>query len=184
MGDPGRHGSFFKHLKKRISMRGLRHLMPAIQSVFPGAGVISSFIGDPGPKTVAKQQAKRHMSHPKQKHVAGHPAARKPSHAHARTEHGSFAAAHPGLTGLGKAAIGGIPLIGGLGQEALGQLAGMGGGAGAVPGMFPGHRHRSMKVTNPKALRRAMRRVEGFAKLARKTISFTHHVRIKHRRKK
>jgi len=43
------------------------------------------------------------------------------------------------------------------------------------------HRHR-MRVTNVKALRRAMRRVQGFAKLAHKTISFTKRVHMRKRR--
>lgn len=40
-------------------------------------------------------------------------------------------------------------------------------------------RNRRMNVANPRALRRSMRRVKGFEKLARKTISFTKRVRIK-----
>jgi hypothetical protein len=42
----------------------------------------------------------------------------------------------------------------------------------AAAGMDP-RRRRHMHVTNPKALRRALRRVGGFAKLAKKVISFT-----------
>jgi hypothetical protein len=42
-------------------------------------------------------------------------------------------------------------------------------------------RHR-MRVTNVKALRRAMRRVQGFAKLAHKTISFTKRIHMRKRR--
>ena len=40
-------------------------------------------------------------------------------------------------------------------------------------------RNRRMNIANPRALRRSMRRVKGFEKLARKTISFTRRVRIK-----
>ena len=40
-------------------------------------------------------------------------------------------------------------------------------------------RNRRMNVANPRALRRGMRRVSGFEKLARRTISFTKRVRIK-----
>lgn len=47
----------------------------------------------------------------------------------------------------------------------------------------PRRRHR-MRVTNVKALRRAMRRVTGFAKIARQTIGFTHRVKMKRRRRK
>jgi len=40
-------------------------------------------------------------------------------------------------------------------------------------------RNRRMNIANPRALRRGMRRVKGFEKLARRTISFTRRVRIK-----
>jgi len=40
-------------------------------------------------------------------------------------------------------------------------------------------RNRRMNVTNPRALRRAMRRVQGFEKLAKRTISFTKRTRLK-----
>jgi len=40
-------------------------------------------------------------------------------------------------------------------------------------------RNRRMNVANPKALRKAMRRVQGFEKLAKRTISFTKRVRMK-----
>jgi hypothetical protein len=45
-------------------------------------------------------------------------------------------------------------------------------------------RYRRMHVTNVKALRRAMRRVQGFAKIAKNTITFTHAHHLKHRRKR
>lgn len=40
-------------------------------------------------------------------------------------------------------------------------------------------RNRRMNVANPRALRKGMRRVQGFEKLARRTISFTKRVRLK-----
>lgn len=40
-------------------------------------------------------------------------------------------------------------------------------------------RNRRMNVANPRALRKAMRRVQGFEKLAKRTISFTRRTRIK-----
>jgi len=43
-------------------------------------------------------------------------------------------------------------------------------------------RNRRMNVANPRALRRSMRRVQGFEKLARRTISFTRRVRMKKRK--
>ena len=54
-----------------------------------------------------------------------------------------------------------------------------------MPGQRTGMRkRRSMNVTNQRALRRAMRRVEGFAKIAKRTISFTKRVKIKSRRRR
>lgn len=44
-------------------------------------------------------------------------------------------------------------------------------------------RYRRMNPLNPRALRRSMRRVQSFAKFARKTISFTQRVKMKKRRK-
>jgi len=43
-------------------------------------------------------------------------------------------------------------------------------------------RNRRMNIANPRALRRAMRRVQGFEKLARRTISFTRRVKMKKRK--
>ncbi len=40
-------------------------------------------------------------------------------------------------------------------------------------------RNRRMNIANPRALRRAMRRVQGFEKLAKRTITFTKRVRMK-----
>ena len=40
-------------------------------------------------------------------------------------------------------------------------------------------RNRRMNVANPRALRRAMRRVQGFEKLAKRTIVFTRRTRMK-----
>jgi hypothetical protein len=85
---------------------------------------------------------------------------------------GRMVAKHPVLSAAGAAAV-------------LG--AGMGAGAEkmAMPGV-PIHgmhisrktgrmvRNRHMRVTNPKALRRALRRAHGFARLAMKTIHLVH----------
>lgn len=42
-------------------------------------------------------------------------------------------------------------------------------------------RNRRMNIANPRALRRAMRRVGGFEKLAKRTIQFTRRVKLKKR---
>ncbi len=84
---------------------------------------------------------------------------------------GSMIAKHPVLSAAGAAGTIGI-----LGGHKLGSL-----------GMVPAGRHglhlnrrgqmvrnRHMRVTNPKALRRAIRRTSGFAKLAMRVIHLTH----------
>ena len=43
-------------------------------------------------------------------------------------------------------------------------------------------RNRRMNIANPRALRRSMRRVQGFEKLARRTITFTRRVKMKKRK--
>ena len=86
------------------------------------------------------------------------------------------------------------PSMPGVGQvigQAVGAAAGAYVGARPMGGLCPSGYHpakdgsgrcvrnRRMNVANPRALRRSMRRVKGFEKLARKTISFTKRVRIK-----
>ena len=70
----------------------------------------------------------------------------------------------------------------GAAVEVLGGLLEEAGGAGRRGAR--GGRRRRMHVTNVKALRRAMRRVHGFAHLARKTIGFTKRVHMKRTRRK
>jgi len=85
---------------------------------------------------------------------------------------GRMVAKHPVLSAAGAAAV-------------LGTGLGAGGEALMAPGVAPhgmhmsrktGHlvRNRHMRVTNPKALRRAIRRTHGFARLAMKTIHLVH----------
>ena len=71
-------------------------------------------------------------------------------------------------------AAGGAAAIG-LGGVGLGR---MGMHTGAMKGFHMNKhgkmvRNRRMRVTNPRALRRAIRRAHGFARLARKVLSFT-----------
>lgn len=79
---------------------------------------------------------------------------------------GRMLAKHPVLTAAGAAG-------------ALGAVAGHGSRAGAGMGSAPsgmaglGRRRRRMRVTNPKALRRAIRRAEGFKRLALRVLKFT-----------
>jgi hypothetical protein len=74
--------------------------------------------------------------------------------------------AHPVLTAAGAAGLGGI--ASGVAGVATGKLLAR---RAAAAG---GRRHRRMRVTNPKALRRAIRRTQGFAKLAMRTIHLVH----------
>lgn len=68
------------------------------------------------------------------------------------------------------------PALSAAGAAGAIGLAGMGGAALARRGMHvPGQkRHRRMNVCNSRALRRAIRRTHGFAKLAMKTIHLVH----------
>ena len=77
------------------------------------------------------------------------------------------------------------------GQPPPVAAAGPGGpGAGMIPSGYhyakdgSGRlvRNRRMNVANPRALRRSMRRVQGFEKLARRTIVFTRRVKMKKRK--
>jgi hypothetical protein len=85
---------------------------------------------------------------------------------------------HPVLTAAGAA---GVLLGGGAGMERMA----MGGGAACPKGFHPCKsrhgcrkgpcvRNRHMRVTNPRALRRSLRRAHGFAKLAMRTIHLVH----------
>jgi len=85
---------------------------------------------------------------------------------------GRMVAKHPVLSAAGAAAV----LAGGMGAGVESMMA---------PGVAPhgmhisrktGHlvKNRHMRVTNPKALRRAIRRTHGFARLAMKTIYLVH----------
>ena len=70
---------------------------------------------------------------------------------------------HPVMTAAGAAGI-----VGAAGGATL-MHAGKGGRM-----RLAGGRHKRMRVTNPKALRRAIRRTQGFAKLAMRTIHLVH----------
>lgn len=74
---------------------------------------------------------------------------------------------HPVMTAAGGAALGGA-VSGATGAMVAGRM-------GRRGALAPGaRRHRRMRVTNPKALRRAIRRTHGFAKLAMRTIHLVH----------
>jgi hypothetical protein len=79
--------------------------------------------------------------------------------------------AHPVLTAAGAAGVAGA----GAGLVA-GKMGGTPAAArmGGARGAGGGGRRRRMRVTNPKALRRAIRRTTGFAKLAMRTIHLVH----------
>ena len=89
---------------------------------------------------------------------------------------------HPVLSAAGAAGMAGAGagVMGSrMGSPAAAGRASAGRMSRGVSGGF--RRHRRMRVTNPKALRRAIRRTTGFAKLAMKTIHLIHpkkHVRF------
>lgn len=98
----------------------------------------------------------------------------------------------PGGTSIG---MGYQPTVGGAGGRRLPPYTASGpgvlpyGGTGVPPGMMPSGYHyakdgsgrivrnRRMNVANPRALRRAMRRAQGFEKLAKRAINFNKRVR-------
>jgi len=96
----------------------------------------------------------------------------------------------------GGTSVGGQFLVPGQGRlppftaTGAGVLPAGGRGGGMVPsgyhyakdGSLRIVRNRRMNIANPRALRRAMRRVQGFEKLAKRTISFTRRVRMKKRK--
>ena len=90
---------------------------------------------------------------------------------------GAIGSAIRGAAGspIGRAVIGGLA-SGAAGVALGGMLSGHGGAAG-------GRHYRRMNPGNVKALRRSMRRVESFAKLAHATINFTKTTRLKKRGK-
>lgn len=97
----------------------------------------------------------------------------------------------PGGTGIQLGYHGGqiIPGIkgGGTGGGPPGRMAASLGPMGQCPSGYhlakdgSGRmvRNRRMNIANPRALRRAMRRVQGFEKMAKRTIQFTRRVKMK-----
>lgn len=72
-----------------------------------------------------------------------------------------------------------------LAKQAEAPMTAAGRAAATALGLNVGKRkHRRMHVTNVKALHRAMRRVKGFAHLARQTMTFTQHHKMKGRRRR
>lgn len=103
-----------------------------------------------------------------------------------------YAAAHRGArTGVNAAirgAIGNVPFIGGAAGRAMDRARAGGGGMsrGEEEAILAGeasYRRPRMNPGNIHALRRSMRRIESFAKLAKKTIQFVHHTKLKSTRK-
>lgn len=88
----------------------------------------------------------------------------------AKSRVGSTIAKHPVLSAAGAAGAIGAG-AGMMGSRPGVGMRGMRGARGA--GGF-GRKHRRMRVTNPKALRRALRRAYGFERLAMKTIHLLH----------
>ena len=82
---------------------------------------------------------------------------------------GAIVSAHPVLSAAGAA---GVAAGAGMAMHARGSKAAAGMGTHGVT--ISGRRRRHMNVCNPKALRRAVRRTHGFAKLAMKTIHLVH----------
>lgn len=177
-GDPG----FFKKLGKGFKKFGknVGRLAPLAAGMlpFPGAGIVAQTLGgmqsspgcgpmqgDPGLGSFLGGIGRRVFSSNVGRTVAGVGARILPVLA------GGTPAGIIARTVLGGAAAG-------VASGALGRMFGGGGGGGGA------RSYRRMNPTNPKALRRAMRRVEGFAKLAKSTMSFTQQHRLRKRGRK
>ena len=83
-------------------------------------------------------------------------------------------AALGGIYSKGVAAVRGHPVL-----SAAGAAGVLGAGAGMLAGRISKRtglpfRRRRMRVTNVKALRRSLRRIHGFERIARKVVHFTH----------
>ncbi|HXJ70388.1 MAG TPA: hypothetical protein VNM39_15905 [Verrucomicrobiae bacterium] len=90
---------------------------------------------------------------------------------------------------LGRAALGSVPIVGGVASELAGQVMHKGGGGAASAGMGKGR--RTINPANVKALRRSLRRVERFGhlvsrvnKLLPRAHKYQVHPVLKHKRKR
>jgi len=86
---------------------------------------------------------------------------------------GTAVAKHPVLSAAGAAGAA-VTAAGAAHMIHRGSSAGAGMAAPLHAGRMLGGRRKRMNVCNPKALRRAIRRTHGFAKLAMKTIHLVH----------
>lgn len=100
----------------------------------------------------------------------------------------------PALPGAGPSIIGGLPTM--IDQAGIPHQVGqaIGRAIGRAPAgfrngipLFPGgvsKGRRRMNVLNPRALRRALRRAQGFERFARKTVTLTKRMKFKKRRRR
>jgi hypothetical protein len=207
-GDPGRRRGFFRRaFKAPRFIRKIQpgHLLKPLAGFVPGGSTILSaaelagFAGDPGPKRGKAPKRKGAASGPRQK--------AKKKREHRQKKGGGLGAALGQLDygALGQAALGAIPVVGGVVSELAGQLGrdsggvplDLGGGvpiAGASQVMLPdgsaglvphGVKHRmptlvhrrvdswmrrpgrAMNFSNVKALRKGIRRLEGFERIVK-----------------
>ena len=140
-----------------------------LSAALPGGGILHDLAGMAGDPKQAKR-AVRKMK--RGQHAGAARAAKK--------------AGGGRLAGLAKSAGRARAMMGQLKKgnvigAAFGELSSLT-GLGSARGGGGGGRHR-MNVGNTKALRRSMRRVEGFAKLAKKTMSFVTHHKLKVKRR-
>lgn len=157
-----------RHITMRGAVRrfgGLRGFMNFLPGGTLASQLIDQYAGDP--------HVNRHIRKAKKGHHVSIAKGRFKSKKHGGAHHAETALGLPpiDLSGVAQTAAN-LTGVGGLMEAAH---AGAHGGGG-------GHR-RHMNVGNVHALRRSMRRVEGFAKLAHRTMSFIHHHKLKTRRK-
>jgi hypothetical protein len=192
VGDPG-FGSWFKRatrvpksIRKFQPGKALARLAPTALSVIPGVGpVLGALVGGGGGSAAPEAALAAGGASPElmglimQLRALGIPVGDPGWMDVAKSffpKVGQFLTG--GKSPVGRAILGGV--ASGIAGGAIGALL-PGGGMRAPRGA---RGYRRMNPGNVKALRRSMRRVESFAKLAKQTISFTHQTRMKKRGRK
>jgi hypothetical protein len=188
---------------------------PVARTIIPGASTALDFaraygydLGDPIKKPPKRKSASAGPK-AKAKNKKATRAAHSAKAAH-EAKHGKGSGINIDWNAIGQAAASSIPVVGNVAGEIYSQVggakaaaaaaAGAGPGDFAFPGGAPmgfpgmkghgfGHRRRSMNVTNVRALRRSLRRVDGFQKLVKRVEKMfpkmRHHVAAApHRRKR
>lgn len=151
---PYYQGDFYRIPGQRGDFLGsLGSIFGKVAGFLPGVGKVVSGLFGSGAKTGAAESALPLLR--------SAPASLMKMPGQAVSTVGKVIKGHPVLSAAGAAG-------------AVGMAAGAGAHALARHIMNGGKKHRRMRVTNPKALRRSLRRVQGFSHIAMKVLRITH----------